>query len=449
MVAGRPWARPLTLAVGVYVAVALASLFISARLLRRPPAWDDLGLWVGLAVVPCLVVARAKGLADSRFWQLFWLGLGLLALINVSAQLVPIQRYGDAKFITRYVAQDTAMARWLAGTTILSWLHDALRALPAVSQTAAKVTAAFLVRVVGILVMVGGTVALHQRWPDRLAITLPTLCPIWLLFSVGYLEYYPLIAVPLVAVLVWVFDRPLAERDPYRVGALAAVLFPLLYVAYAPVSLLILLFYSVARPSKAWRAVVTAVVVAVVGILVFWPHAPVSYPAALHGSLNLGEHGTAFKPYRGHAAGPESVLFTWSYALSSQHLGHLGFMWHFGAGSAMALLFVLGTVLMLRRYRGKPARQVRQQRFWLGLALPGWHLFYFSRMIPKLGPVRDIDLFFNVYLVGALFAGLFLDRWLETHDRRRALVTLLVIAAALGGLAVSGSQLVFGGIRPG
>jgi hypothetical protein len=207
-------------------------------------------------VALCLYLASEKGLGRGRLWQVLWLCLGLLALLNVFAQLVPVQRYGDAKFIARYVVQDTTMARWLAGTAILSWMHDAILRIPGVEEAApaAKVTAAYLIRVTGILVMVLGTVALFQRWPERLSITLPALCPIWLLFSLGYLEYYPFIAVALVAALAWIFDRPLADRDPYRIGTLAGALFPLLYVAYAPVSLLILLFYGVARVARSTSA---------------------------------------------------------------------------------------------------------------------------------------------------------------------------------------------------
>jgi len=443
-------ARVLPLVVGSYAAAAVLSLFISAQFLRRSPAWGDLGLWIGLGVVVTLLVTRAKGLSYGRFWQIFWLCIGVLALINLFFQLVPIQRYGDAKFIARYVVQNTTMARWLAGTAVLSWLHEAIFQIPPISQVApaAKVTATYLIRVVGILVMVIGTAALYRRWPDRLSIALPTLLPIWLLFSVGYLEYYPLIAVALVAALAWIFDRPLADRDPYRVGALSAALSPLLYVAYAPVSLLILLFYGIAKPSKALRAVATAAVVAVIGIVIFWPQGVGSFVTTLHSSLNLGEHGTTFKPYRGHAAGSDSVLFTWSYALSPQHLRHLGFMWHFGAGTVMLLIFLAGSVLLLWRHRREMVKLVSYKRSWLGLALIGWHLFYMLRMIPKLGPVRDIDLFFNVYLVIAFFAGLFLERGLDPDDSRRETVTLVVLAIALGGLAVSGSLLAFHGIRP-
>ena len=132
-------ARALPLVVGGYAATVVLSLFISSQYLRRSPAWGDPGLWVGLGVVLGLYLAREKGIGFGRFWQIFWLCLGLLALVNVFAQLVPIQRYGDARFITRYVVQDTTMARWLAGTTILSWVYEVILRIPGVSEFDARV----------------------------------------------------------------------------------------------------------------------------------------------------------------------------------------------------------------------------------------------------------------------------------------------------------------------
>jgi predicted membrane-bound spermidine synthase len=124
-------------------------------------------------------------------------------------------------------------------------------------------------------------------------------------------------------------------------------------------------------------------------------------------------------------------------------------MGHFGAGTVMLLMFLAGAVLLLWRYRGDMVKLLGYKRSWLGLALIGSHLYYMLRMIPKLGPVRDIDLFFNVYLVIAFFTGLFLERALDSDDDRRELVTLVVLAIALGSLAVAGGQLAFHGIRPG
>jgi hypothetical protein len=143
------------------------------------------------------------------------------------------------------------------------------------------------------------------------------------------------------------------------------------------------------------------------------------------------------------------VLFSWSFTFSALHLRHLGFMWHFGAGPAMLVLLAAGSVLLLWRRGGDSVKLLRYKRFWLALALIGWHLFYFLRMIPKLGPARDVDLFFNVYIVIAFFAGLFLDRGLDPDDSRRESAKLVVLAIALGSLAVVGSQLAFHGIRPG
>ena len=75
---------------------------------------------------------------------------------------------------------------------------------------------------------------------------LPTLTPVWVLFASGYVEYYPLIAVPFVAVLAWLFERPLEERSPSEIGVLAGVL-PMLYIGFLPTAACVLVAYVVRR----------------------------------------------------------------------------------------------------------------------------------------------------------------------------------------------------------
>ena len=61
-------------------------------------------------------------------------------------------------------------------------------------------------------------------------------------------------------------------------------------------------------------------------------------------------------------------------------------------------------------------------------------------MIPRLGPVVDIDLFFSVYLTLAFLAGLLLD--LE-EDEPGALTRPILTAAVLAAASASSSLLVF------
>ena len=48
---------------------------------------------------------------------------------------------------------------------------------------------------------------------------------------------------------------------------------------------------------------------------------------------------------------------------------------------------------------------LKDVRLWMALAIIALHLHYLLFMIPKLGPVQDIDLFFQVFVVLAFFAG--------------------------------------------
>ena len=70
---------------------------------------------------------------------------------------------------------------------------------------------------------------------------------------------------------------------------------------------------------------------------------------------------------------------------------------------------------------------------------------------PRLRPGQKEPLLRGeaVDLVDRILGQRFLERVLDPDDDRRELVTLLVLAIALGSLAVSGGQLAFNGIRPG
>lgn len=58
-----------------------------------------------------------------------------------------------------------------------------------------------------------------------------------------------------------------------------------------------------------------------------------------------------------------------------------------------------------------------------------WHVAYLCLMIPRLGPTRDVDLFFPAYVAVAFAAGTLLDGApsLVTPTRR-----LVLIAGVLG-----------------
>lgn len=425
---------------------------VAARLfLERALPLTDLCLMVGLGVIAVLFLCDRWGLSRSRAWSILWAFFGVLALVNILTRSISVYQYGDAVYLARAVAEGSTTSRWLAGNAVLSWIHSALFDWSPLSRIVpgAEVTSPYFLRVASLLAMIGSTIALHRLWPHRMAVILPTLTPIWFLFSIGYIEYYPFIAAPLVAALVWMFDRPLKARAPLQVGALCGLLCPLLYIGFAPVALLLLLFYTIARPVAGLQATAVSLVTAVAGILLLWPRGIRDFVAHLIESIPLGETATAWGAYRGQAAAADSLFFTWSYALSGEHLRHLAFMATFGAGAGLLLLALVAGAAALWKSSGRLSTVVRSRRLWLALSLVGFYLIYVVRMIPRFGPIKDIDLFFSVYIVLAVFTGLLVDKWLQHAGGDRERLEMPLLAFMIGSTAVCASLLAIHGLHQG
>jgi hypothetical protein len=349
--------------------------------------------------------------------------------------------------MVRFVADGAVFSRWLAGSAILAWVHVALFEHPSVAPwfPDPALSASLLVRASGLAVMIGGSLWLLSRWPRRWATLLPLLTPVWLLFSSAYLEYYPFLAPVLVGALCWLFERPLAEREPLHVGLLAAAL-GLLYVAFLPLAGLVLVGYALARPRGAGRAALIALGASVAGIALFWPEGGVhGFLLRLYQDLHVGEKAVWFAPYRGQTQ-PTSVFFRLDFALSPQHLLHVAFMFLTGTGLVVLPAFAVGSVRLARRRELWPGL-AREPRSWLAALLLATHLGYLAFMVPKLGPARDVDLFFNAYLVAAFFAGWLLDL-ASPGGFARSRAAASALAAAFGSALATAGMLLLHGLTP-
>ncbi len=87
---------------------------------------------------------------------------------------------------------------------------------------------------------------------------------------------------------------------------------------------------------------------------------------------------------------------------------------NFWGGGIAPLLLVLTGVKFFKHRDRSWFRQNWIRFLPIGL-LFGWQIFYFFFMLPKLGPVKDIDLYFSVYLTIAFVAGLLVDELLRRH----------------------------------
>ena len=229
-------------AIGAYLAAALVTLlfakFAFGEAVNLRTSIVDPTMWAGL-LIP-VGGWLTMGVRRGFYWQSIWIVFGGVMLAGVWYSFLPLHAGGDSSNLRSVIESGMPYPRWLVGTAVLNWLHTSVWEYPAVANHLPP-SVTFpdgFAAVMATVSMAAGTVALLSQWPGRLAILFPTLVPVWLMFSAGYLEYYPFIACPLLATLMWLFDKPLKERSPNAVGLLAAAL-PLLYVGFAPLGVLI------------------------------------------------------------------------------------------------------------------------------------------------------------------------------------------------------------------
>jgi hypothetical protein len=177
-----------------------------------------------------------------------------------------------------------------------------------------------------------------------------------------------------------------------------------MYVAFIPLGLLIFLFFAIRRPTQLLILFLSTSLGFIAVTRLFF-HSPEQFLASLPACMNLGEKNMP-AVWAGKSASADSVFFCWQYALSWSHLKEVVFILFCGGGMVFSILLAY---LLLRAGRSLAGR-IGLDRTVLGLVIISWFVFYLLFMIPKLGLVRDIDLFFGCFLTFAFFAGYLLDR---------------------------------------
>jgi len=413
----------------VSVALACASLVG----VTRNPYWfplsqqDHLHLAAPLAALgSCLLLAgllRLRRITLAGLLQGLFILLALAAVANCDRTLVDLRAYGDvaelgATLEARASTSDLTApdpqvrlpnTRWLLGSAVLRRMYRAWLPLVGSIPGIPKHGTPF-VRATGAILMALASVLFLRRHPGRLALLLPLTTPVWLLFASGYDEYYPFIAWLYLVFLLWL-ESGLARRPALAVGLLGAAL-ALTYVGYVPLALLLLAAFGLkAGVRRGMLALTLAILLVFGGVHLLWPsaEAPRYADQLLVVDLSLGEDNVVHLPYAGQSAARWLPFFRPAYALSAQHLTDLAGMLVLGTGPVC---------LALLAWRFRRARFLAHgEGRILGLAVLAQG-FYFLAMVPKFGPVRDVDLFFPVYLTAAFVAGLLADRWLEVQPPR-------------------------------
>jgi hypothetical protein len=238
----------------------------------------------------------------------------------------------------------------------------------------------------------------RRKYATALALV---ITPIFRAFSSGYDELYPFIcAVPIVFVSRMVDKEIKSEWEL----PLWAAFMPLIYTGFAPLSVVAVVWALVLRPT--FRQVVLCIVVPMVVVPVvihlLWTGTSATFIESYLLYLNLGEMNTLYVPYQGHSAGPRSILFAWDYLFTSEHVKDYAHMMAWGMWGWMSVVALAAWIYHVY------IRSVTRETVVLAVCIILYAGLAFVT-IPKLGPDRDKDMFFEVALLVSYSVGWIID----------------------------------------
>lgn len=365
--------------------------------------------------------------STSLYWQSLWGVFIFLVARNLITKQASLLSYGDRGFMEAILQSGDSVPKWLIGSTFTNWLYAAVWQFPPLQSwlpVDLQPPHGFIASV-SALMMGLSSIMLFQRGIDRLSIILPLITPIWIMFSTGYSEIYPFVVPVFVVVLSVLFENRLESKSPLLIGLIAAAL-PLVYLGFAPISVLLLFFYMVSNRKDSPKAFGYCILSFVLLLTIFWSGSKTQFFSQLYSSMNLGEQNVLFERYKDHSAGANSIFFEPRYALSAEHLTDAFYILFFGGGAIPLILLAAGALYYLASGVDKTILILKDVRLWMALAVIAIHIHYLLFMIPKLGPVQDIDLFFQVFIVLAFFAGYVWDALQSNRDQKEGLQFVLV-----------------------
>ncbi|HRX70687.1 MAG: hypothetical protein H6973_12405 [Gammaproteobacteria bacterium] len=333
-----------------------------------------------------------------------------MVLINIIFKLFLFKTYGDVGYLPMVIDSGNPFSRWLGGTKLLIVIYNNF-------QEVFKISAINFIKFFGATLMALTSILFIYKNHEKFSITFPIFSPIWLLFSSGYDEYYPFIVGLYLLSVSLIASRKTPEN--LAIPIIAAIL-PVMYIGFAPLGLILLFKYWIDHPKNRYIAFFLSMLFYFIGLIVLWPADIIDYIKHLYSDLNLGEKNTFWPPYQGKSSSSLSPFFSISYALSLQHFMDLFYMLFFGAGWITPLVILaLSPLKVMECLSIVDWKNILKNINFLFYGLLFWQIYYFIFMIPKLGPSRDFDLFFGLYIVLSFMAGALLDDQFEREKIRK------------------------------
>jgi len=456
---GRSYSFPTIRAVAFLCSSITVVPFVSQAGLSSAnlPRSASLLVWFTASLLMALVMSLALALRDrhpQRTWvtyllpvALFVVGIGRALNIPLSGAL---KQYGDFGALRIHLSEpDTENNRWLLGLTLLREgfraLNEALTAVGVLSD--GDIDPQKFVQIATALVMCLSAVWLLKRSETSVVPWMITTTPLWILFSVGYDEYYPFVA-GLVIAAMWnvLKETPLFENSAAYV---IVGLLPILYVGAFPISIALLLSCWSRDQNRRDRTkgAMVALMTAVVSIEVGGEFR--GYFVRLSENLNAG--GDLLDQElsaKGVGASSESIFGNLSYVFSVEHVVDIFFWLSCGAG-----IVVLVSPLL---FSGQSIRHTAVIEFSLSrigrmrlisvsrILLLVSALVFLVFMLPLLGTVRDIDLYFVSMFTLLLFAGVKLDEFIRQSENSLVLHRQIEQLISFGFAPATTALVVFG-----
>jgi len=306
-----------------------------------------------------------------------------------------VRIYGDFNQLPTEIAKSIVSPRWLIGSSILVFLYHSI-VLP-ISSSFQSVA---FVLLAGSLLMCLFSFFIMKTYPNHLTVILPFFSPIWFLFLSGYNEYYPFIAPAFICILLLLSDDRISKINPIFIGIIAAF-FCLLYVGFVPIGLFLIFVFFI---RKGWKngfiSLVSMGLSIFLLIFIFWPDNISTFFPAYYSTLNIKDSELFPGKLMTHLP-----FFKFSFAFSSDNISRISsdFFW---AGGFVSLLIIGLSIFKKKINLGQ--NLIQRKTLYLFILIL-FQVFYFIFMVPRLGGLQDIDLFFTVYLVFSFVAGLLSD----------------------------------------
>jgi hypothetical protein len=430
---------------GIAIAVSLNFSEIdgaASTVIRTKPSFVLISVCISLLMVAFVQTffQGTKFLKIMPISMAFPLGIYGLVLFQLLKGADWFKSYGDGGSLATIINESNPFSRWLLGSTALIDLFGL------VNHFVLSISAQQFVVIASSACMCISTIAVIRSYGNKTYVLLPLTTPIWIAFSFGYDEYYPFIVGIFLLVALWICVKSVEELSFVRV-ALTGII-PALYVGFAPLAVFALV--KTLRKAKSLKDFAIGVALSafayVVAVEVGWPAGHSNYLAVLSDNMNLGDT-RAIHNYQGTALSSKSPFYSLRSALSFFHVRDMMFNSFFACGIAGFLILVVIFVYLKTKLNGNLSAGVHDHKpNVLAMAFVLWNVLYFVFMIPKLGPIADIDLFFASNLVFAIWGGVLLEKLFDYRQLSiRIRANALSAMVALNGPVVA--ALVIYGIR--